>query len=124
MFRIGTKTCKEGHWMDPSWKICPVCLAPTCGWLVVSGGKLDNKVYTIHEGKTKIGSGKDCEIRIPLETISRQHSMIIAKDGQYTISDLNSVGGTYVNGTQISSKDIIDGDLLQLGDTEFKFKCM
>lgn len=124
MLIFGRKTCKEGHQMDPSWRICPICLAPICGWLVVLKGRFKNKVYTLHEGKTRIGSGADCEVRILLETISRHHSMIIGKEGHYTISDLNSVGGTFVNGTQVGSKDIIDGDLLGLGNVQFRFKCL
>lgn len=121
---IGKKMCKEGHLMDPSWDICPVCLAPIKGWLVVLNGKEKNKVYTLHEGKTKVGSGSDCEVRILIETISRQHALLIAKGGNYTIQDMNSVTGTFVNGYQINSRDIIDGDLIRLGDVEFKFKCL
>jgi|WetSurMetagenome_2_1015567.scaffolds.fasta_scaffold333017_2 pSer/pThr/pTyr-binding forkhead associated (FHA) protein len=124
MFGIGRKICREGHIMDPSWRICPVCLAPVCAWLVVLNGSSKNKVFTLHEGKTKIGTGIDCECRILLNGISRHHSMILGKDGKYVISDLNSTNGTFVNNYQISNREIIDGDLIKLGDVEFKFKCL
>ena len=124
LFRLFRKTCKEGHLMDLSWRVCPVCLAPVCGWLVVTKGKLKNKVYTLHEGKTRIGTGADCEVRVLVKSISRQHAMIIAKDEKYFLSDLNSVTGTYVNNYQVSSGEIIDGDIIKLGDVEFKFKCL
>ena len=126
MFGITRKTCKEGHLMDPSWRVCPVCLAPICGWLVIidGHGKNRNKVYALHEGKSKIGTGADCEIRILMKSISRHHAMLIAKDGKYHIADLNSVTGTYVNNNQISSREIIDSDILKFGDIEFKFKCL
>ena len=118
------KTCKDGHLMDPSWKVCPVCLAPVCGWMVIMNGKHQNKVFTLHEGKRKIGTGADCEVRILIKSISRHHAMIIAKDGKYIVSDLNSVTGTYVNNIQISSKEIIDSDIIKLGEIEFNFKCL
>lgn len=124
MFNIGHKMCKKGHLMDPSWKICPICLAPISGWLVVMSGEHKNKVFTFHEGKSKVGNGADCELRIQIESVSRHHAMIIAKDGNYTITDLNSTTGTYVNNFQISSREVIDGDIVKLGDIEFKFKCL
>ena len=124
MFKIGRKVCKEGHLMDPSWRICPVCLAPVCGWLVALNGKMKNKVYTLHEGKSKIGTGTDCEVRILIKSISRHHALLVAKDSKYIISDLNSVTGTYVNNVQVASKEIIDSDIIKLGDIEFKFKCL
>jgi pSer/pThr/pTyr-binding forkhead associated (FHA) protein len=124
MFHIGHKTCKEGHIMDPTWKKCPICLAPVCGWLVVLSGEEKNKVYTIHTGKMKIGTGIDCEIRIFLDTISSHHVIINAKKGTYIATDLSSATGTYLNNIQISSHEIIDGDILKLGDVEFIFKCL
>ncbi len=124
MFGIGRKTCKEGHLMDPSWNVCPICIAPVCGWLVIMNGKYKNRVYSFHEGKNKIGTGADCEVRILIKSISRHHVMLIAKDGKYNLADLNSITGTYVNNQQISSVQIIDGDIIKLGDVEFKFKCL
>ena len=124
MFSIGRKVCKEGHLMDPSWRICPVCLAPVCGWIVVLNGKNKNSVYTLREGKSKIGTGTDCEVRVLIKSISRHHALLVAKDGKYVISDLNSVTGTFVNNVQVASKEIIDSDIIKLGDVEFKFKCL
>ena len=118
------KTCREGHLMDPSWKICPICLAPVRGWFVTLSGINKNKVFTFHEGKTKIGLGVDCELRIRMESISRHHALLMAKEGKYMISDLNSISGTYVNNYQITSREIIDGDIIRLGEVEFKFKCI
>ena len=122
MFGLRKKVCKEGHLMDPSWNVCPVCIAPVIGWLVMITGEGNGRIYTIHEGKSKIGSGMDCELRVMLDTVSRQHAMISAKDGYYNICDLNSLTGTFVNNYQISNRDIIDGDILKFGDVEFKFK--
>lgn len=124
MFGFGIKVCKEGHLMDPSWKVCPICIAPIVGWLVSMDGKRAERVYTLHEGKSKIGSGLDCEVRICFDTISRHHAIITSKDGCFNVCDVNSLTGTYVNNNQISSIDIIDGDLIKLGDKEFKFKCL
>jgi hypothetical protein len=126
MSKLGflAKTCKEGHFQDPSWKYCPICLAPVCGWLVGLDGELKNTVFTLHEGKSKIGSGTDCEVRIEAETISEYHTVITGKDGNYVITDANSVKGTYVNEKQIVNQAITDGDIIKMGDFSFKFKCL
>lgn len=122
---FGLKNCKNGHPMDPSWRICPVCIAPIKGWFVIVNGKNKDKVYTFHEGKNKIGTGLDCELRILDKTISRHHALLNASTlTNYYITDLNSVNGTFVNNYQISNREIIDGDIIKLGDLELKFKCL
>lgn len=122
---LGRKICKkEGHIMDSSWDICPVCLAPICGWLVAVNKVINNEVYVLHEGKMKIGTGDDCEVKINRKTISRHHAMLVSENGKYQISDLNSKNGTFVNNFQIYNRQIIDGDIIKFGDAEFKFKCL
>lgn len=121
---FGHKTCKNGHINDPGWNICPVCISPVCGWFVVINTENKNRVFTIHKGKNKLGTGIDCEIRILMESISRHHALFISKDSRYYLSDLNSVTGTFINGRQITSEEIIDNDIVKLGDVEFKFKCL
>jgi pSer/pThr/pTyr-binding forkhead associated (FHA) protein len=115
--------CSEGHLMDPSWKHCPVCLAPLSGWLVhLKDGKAQ-KVYTIHEGKSFIGSGADCEIRILNAQLSRQHAYLIIADGICSIVDMGNSGTALkVNKADIVNSPLIDGDIIQLGDNTFKIK--
>lgn len=124
MYFLRKKTCKEGHLMDPSWKKCPICIAPVGGWLVLIDGKNKSKshIFTIHVGKNKIGEGADCELRILLDSISRHHAMLTCYPGNHSITDLSSSGGTFVNNRQVSNQNIIDGDIIRLGDVEFKFK--
>jgi pSer/pThr/pTyr-binding forkhead associated (FHA) protein len=124
MLGIINRKCKEGHYQDPSWKACPVCLAPVCGWLVGIGEPLDNKVFTIHEGRNKVGYGTDCEVRIPNTTISEYHTTITFNNDSYTINDTNSINGTFVNDKQIINQDVTDGDIIRLGTISFKLKCL
>jgi pSer/pThr/pTyr-binding forkhead associated (FHA) protein len=119
------KYCAEGHLMDPSWKWCPVCLAPLCGWLVCLKEGRPEKVYTIHEGRSFIGSGADCEIRILTGNISRQHAYLNVADGICTIVDLgNSPAPLKVNKTDTVKAALIDGDIIQLGDNTYKIKLL
>jgi pSer/pThr/pTyr-binding forkhead associated (FHA) protein len=124
MLGIVNRKCKEGHYQDPSWKTCPICLSPVCGWLIGIGGPLDNKVFTIHEGRNKIGFGTDCEVRIPNDTLSEYHATITYNGENYTLNDTNSVNGTFVNDKQVINQLVTDGDIVRLGNISFKLKCL
>lgn len=119
------KYCKEGHLMDPSWKYCPVCLAPLSGWFCQIKDNKVVKVYTIHEGKSFIGSGADCEIRILNANLSRQHAYLSIADGMCTIVDMgNSSEPLKVNKNDTVKSALIDGDIIQFGDNTFKIKLL
>jgi hypothetical protein len=120
---MGFKYCAEGHVMDPSWKRCPVCLAPLRGWLVQLGENRPGKVYTIHEGKSFIGSGADCEIRIPDGHLARQHAYLVIAD-VCTIVDMGNGSVLKVNNIETVKSTLIDGDVLFLGEALFKIKLL
>ncbi|MDR0312970.1 MAG: FHA domain-containing protein [Treponema sp.] len=112
--------------MDPSWRRCPVCLAPLSGWLVhiKEEGKA-GKVYTIHEGKSFIGSGVDCEIRILNASLSRQQAYLVIADGMCSIVDMGNSGVPLkVNRADVIKTTLIDGDIIQFGDSTFKIKLL
>ena len=123
MFGLGKK-CKEGHNMDPTWKVCPVCLGPVCGWLVGLDDFFKYQVFTIHEGVSKIGHGTDCELRIPTDKISQYHASLSYSNKRYILSDRKSSSGTYVNDNQIRDKDVTDADIIKFGNISFKLKCL
>ncbi|MEE0998161.1 MAG: FHA domain-containing protein [Treponemataceae bacterium] len=117
------KYCEEGHIMDPSWKHCPVCLAPLAGWLLVlEKDDLIRKYYTIHEGKSFLGSGVDCEIRVLNQGLSRQQAYITITDGICSIVDMGNGASMKVNNVDTTKSTLIDGDIVSFGDTSLKIK--
>lgn len=110
--------------MDSSWKYCPICLAPVSGWLVSLKNGRPDKVYTIHEGKNKVGSGADCEVRILSEGISRNHVLLKNIGDEHSVVDLGSEKGLMVNSEKLTTTRLIDGDIITLGNIDFKFKCV
>ncbi len=117
------KFCREGHLMDPSWRICPVCITPVVGWFVYSLNNRTKAVFSIREGKNLIGQGVDCEVRILLDSVKRHHAVLNATSDGILIHNAGSGGKILVNRNE-SVTEIIDGDLVTLGDVEFKFKCI
>jgi hypothetical protein len=121
---MGFKYCKEGHIMDPSWKHCPVCLAPLRGWLVhIEENGSSGAVYTIHEGKSFIGSAAGSEIRIPDGKLARQHAYLAIHE-VCTIVDMGNGPPLRVNNIETVKSTLIDGDLIQMGDVAFKIKLL
>ncbi len=67
-----------------------------------------------------LGRGDDAKVRIPLASVSRKHcELFVDEDEELTVKDLGSSNGTYVNGEQVRSRELIPGDLLAVGPVVF-----
>lgn len=53
-------------------------------------------------------------------TISREHARLFAREGGISVADLNSSNGTFVNGERVTRADLKHGDVLRLGQVEFR----
>lgn len=119
------KYCKEGHLMDPSWKVCPVCIAPLAGWLVMlrEDGSAE-KYYTLHEGKSFIGCAADCEIRILNAGLARQQAYLSISGGECSLVDLGNGEPIKVNNINSVKTMLIDGDIIKMGEKLYKIKLL
>ncbi|GIW74724.1 MAG: hypothetical protein KatS3mg103_1246 [Phycisphaerales bacterium] len=62
-----------------------------------------------------IGREEDCDLRIPVAEVSREHCRIEPTDGGLAVEDLGSSNGTFVNGVQIEEAQMAPGDVLKIG---------
>lgn len=95
---------------------------PTVGWVVALNGDHKGEDFRLKAGKNVIGTASDCDIVLTDKKISRKHCTIRYEGGEFQIADLDSSNGTFVNSERIQKHDLIDNDVLKLGDIEFKFK--
>ena len=51
-----------------------------------------------------IGRESDCHLAIPSWSVSRRHAQLRLEDGQWSIEDLRTRNGTWVNGQRIHSR--------------------
>lgn len=88
--------------------------------LVVIEGQEKGRVIPLQAGTAIIGRSKG-DILIQDPRISRSHvALNFDPDrGVLSFTDLKSLNGTQVNGEQIRSAELKDGDRLQVGDTTF-----
>ncbi len=125
MWIFKRRICPAGHLLDPSWPACPVCISPMRGWLVrlqSENADVVDAVYPLHQGKMKVGSGGDCEIRITRGNLGRHHALLKLDRGTCNVSDLGSEHSIQVNNRDVVNHTLIDGDILRLAEIEFKVK--
>ncbi len=72
----------------------------------------------IAEMPITIGRSGEVDVAIPVGQISRSHATISLKDGQVVVTDLGSSNGTFINGEQLETGYLQDGDILRLGTIE------
>lgn len=66
-----------------------------------------------------IGSEADAQIRLEDQSISPRHCEIDFINGSLVVRDLDSVHGTFVNGTRIEQASLAPGDELTIGMLTF-----
>src|SRR5215510_15988778 len=51
-----------------------------------------------------IGRNPECDVVIPITSVSREHAQILRVQGRFHIEDMQSRNGTFVNNIQIGSR--------------------
>jgi pSer/pThr/pTyr-binding forkhead associated (FHA) protein len=75
------------------------------------------------EPGTVLGRHAGCPVDLSSDAlISRQHARLDYQDGRWTITDLNSDNGTFVNGRKVTSQALQYGDEVKMGNTRMRFQ--
>lgn len=93
---------------------------PTANLLVIRGVE-QGKRFELDGTEVSIGRGVRNQIRVLDTEMSRQHAMLTYADGAFILTDRNSSNGTFLNGVQIASHRLTNGDQLQIGRTTLLF---
>ena len=73
---------------------------------------------TFHVTKSgaTIGRGPESTIQLPDLSVSRKHARITYKQGAYWLSDLGSMGGTWIDGTKLAApRRVASGQTIDIG---------
>ena len=90
--------------------------------VVRSGGGRAGEHFLPRGERTTIGRSPDCDIFLDDVTVSRKHAVLLDDDGAFSIEDLGSLNGTYVNRKRIESAARLQtGDEVQIGKYRLSF---
>src|SRR5574339_383918 len=90
---------------------------PENAFLIVEGVK----VHPLKEAVVNIGRRLENHLVIDDPRISRNHAQLRAIKGRYVLFDLNSTGGTFVNGQRTSQTVLYPGDVISLAGVALIF---
>lgn len=87
--------------------------------LVLVTSDRTQKDIAVAKTRVIIGRNTDCQIRIPIASVSRHHCELTVEDGKLFIKDLGSSNGTFVNRRRVNQTQLAGGDLVAVGSCVF-----
>jgi hypothetical protein len=98
--------------------------AGTDAFLVVEeGGGLNKGEHFDLFGGISLGRSADADIRLDDRYASGIHARVFNRSGGYFVEDMNSTNGTLLNSRELHGEaELSPGDLIRIGDTEFRFE--
>ena len=89
--------------------------------VVRSGGGRAGESFFPSADRTLIGRSPECDVFLDDVTVSRKHAELVRDGETFTISDLGSLNGTFVNRKRIETAELEDDDELQIGKYRLTF---
>lgn len=71
---------------------------------------------------TTIGRGSRCDVHLDTHFVSRLHARLTRDGDEVHIEDLGSRNGVFVNAAKIDREALRDGDLVTIGETQFRYR--
>lgn len=75
--------------------------------------------FPVAKQRVVVGRKPDCDLRIPLSSVSRQHCEIRLDGEQLHVRDLGSSNGTYHNNVRVQEAVLSPGDHIVIGPVVF-----
>ncbi len=93
-------------------------------WLVAErGGGLEPGERFDLFGGLSIGRSGEADVTIDDRYASGVHARIFSRDGRTYLEDMNSTNGTLLNDASLTGEaEMIDGDIVRIGDTTLRFE--
>ena len=89
--------------------------------VVRSGGGRAGETFVPNGERSLIGRSPECDMFLDDVTVSRQHAELTHANDRWTIKDLGSLNGTFVNRKRIETAELEDDDELQIGKYRLTF---
>lgn len=117
----------KNDWNDESTSEISVTLLPlsteqTPSVLEMVQGPGAPRQYELYRAEMVVGRAIDADVPINSTDLSRRHVLLKrGPSGQYSIQDLESRNGVFINGVRAHSATLHDGDSVQMGSILFVY---
>ncbi len=92
------------------------------GLLLVKRGPNAGSTFLLEQDSTSVGRAPESDVFLDDVTVSRTHARILRRtDGSFSVGDVGSLNGTYVNGEQVDETKLASGDEVQIGKFKLVF---
>lgn len=78
--------------------------------------------YPLGCDETLIGRHASADIRLPDLSVSRYHAILTVSDGVWTITDLGSKSGLFINGSLVREAVLHENDVITIGSRRLIFR--
>ncbi|NOS87746.1 MAG: FHA domain-containing protein [Methylococcaceae bacterium] len=95
----------------------------TVQYLVGINGHLKSKRFNLNKELLTIGADSDNDLVLSSDSfVSGKHLIFKAENGMVTMTDLNSLNGTFLNGNMVKDMPIVIkvGDKIRVGNSMFE----
>ena len=109
--RVGTAGQPSGAVASPERPTRPIATVE-----VRTGGRLV-ATRAFEGGTMRVGRGRDNELVLADERVSRHHGKLMTRRGVLIYADLDSTNGSFLNGTRVREIVLGSGDVVRLGNS-------
>ena len=95
---------------------------PILPLLIAEAGPDRGREITVPEGEISLGRSSQNDVCLVDPILSRHHCRISFHDGVLSVEDLDSANGTLVNGDEVKTAELHDGDTVTIGDTVLRVR--
>ena len=78
--------------------------------------------YELGCDEVLIGRHASADIRLPDLSVSRYHAMLTVSEGKWSIRDMGSKSGLFVNGSMVKEAVLRENDVITLGNRRLIFR--
>ncbi|MEK6256058.1 MAG: FHA domain-containing protein [Chloroflexota bacterium] len=84
--------------------------------------EINNQVIPIMRRETKLGRSLENDLVIQDVLVSRDHAKVVCEDGKFILYNLDSTGGSFINGTKCTRGELKSGDEISLATVKITFR--
>ncbi|MDR1634598.1 MAG: FHA domain-containing protein [Bifidobacteriaceae bacterium] len=110
-----------GEGLSPQAQTAIEALPPTSALLVVQRGPNAGSRFLLDADSTTAGRSTKSDIFLDDVTVSRRHATFDRVGADFTVHDLGSLNGTYVNRERVDEALLKAGDEVQIGKYRLTF---